>query len=569
MMLAPGPAYNHWVEDVRVRTTGLLTSAVLLALLLAFSVSGCDPAERSTAGNGQTTVPDTDTAAADDAVPEYTWDGPVPDSATIAYVGNFRGFLKPCGCAVQQSGGLLRLGEVMAELDRRYIEGIVPEIDEDTAPKPEDIDPALQAMGLPGEVSVDYASWPEHTAPHPVWLIECGNFASPTTHYPAERTKTHLSALEHLKPLGFIAAVIGSTELQLDRQDAEAAFADAPVRLTSCNLTCDLDGVEVLPWVEITPGWYLVGVTAWSGGEVPEDAWWELSDPVESARRTIAELPEDAAVLLVAQHQPGEVVRELATLPITAMIGHGSQNDPQWTADLARSFPPPPGKGIRLKLIDLARDGTGTPWDVPLDEAWGDDAVILGLIEAEKDRIKEMLLATLGDRNLEGWRDVDWGTSDKYLPDRQGTLEAWAAAERSIYVGPRECDKCHPDCYNVWKDTVHSHALLSLVDKDEHQTLDCLQCHVAGLLEPSGYDPFQARDEVSAVTCEACHGPGSRHVAFATLGGENYVFDETEVIKGDLDNCVDCHDSYNSPDFDRRKYWEEIVHEDTWQRLQH
>jgi len=557
-------AYNSFVVKVRVQTTGVIITAVILAMLcLAFS--GCIDQPGSSGGGGSVNADGQDDQAAQTTAAEYAWDGPAPESATVAYIGNFRGFLKPCGCAVQQSGGLLRLGTTLAELNERYVAGIVPDLPDQPAEEETPVDPAMEAVtSLVGTSETDYSVWPEHPAPHPVWLVECGNFANPGVHYPAERVKTHLAALATLKQLGFIAAVPGTTELQLTADLAAEAFTDAPVRLTSCNLTVSLPEMQIEPWVEVTPGWYLVGITAWSGGDVPADAWWELSDPVAAAEGVLAQLPDDARVILVAMHQPGEQVRELAGLPITAMIGHGSDNDPQWTDDLIASFPPPPGKGIRLKLAELGA-GEANQWDIPLTEEWGDDARIVEIVEGEKERVKEKLLATLGGRNPEGWRDVDWGSSDKYLPDRQGELEAWATAEMSIYVGSRECDKCHPDCYRTWLDTTHSHALLSLIQRDEDETLDCLQCHVAGLLEPSGYDPFSSRDEVSSVTCESCHGPGSKHVAVTTLAEDQYSLDDYQITPGSLDHCLTCHDSYNSPDFERQEYWRQIVHIDNWQ----
>ena len=39
-----------------------------------------------------------------------------PTELTIAYLGNYQGFQRPCGCATKQSGGLPRLGTIFTAL---------------------------------------------------------------------------------------------------------------------------------------------------------------------------------------------------------------------------------------------------------------------------------------------------------------------------------------------------------------------------------------------------------------------------------------------------------------------
>ena len=160
--------------------------------------------------------------------------------------------------------------------------------------------------------------------------------------------------------------------------------------------------------------------------------------------------------------------------------------------------------------------------------------------------------------DLEGWRDVDWGSAEQYLPDEQARFERYAESP-PLFVGPRACRVCHAAACDIWEDSRHALALISLMRKSEHETLDCLECHVAGLLTPSGYLPDDPRDEVSAVTCESCHGPASVHVGLMQLGREA---NGTGIARGSTDTCLTCHDSYNSPQFEARAYWDKIKHDD-------
>jgi hypothetical protein len=109
-----------------------------------------------------------------------------------------------------------------------------------------------------------------------------------------------------------------------------------------------------------------------------------------------------------------------------------------------------------------------------------------------------------------GYENIEWGTSDKYLPQKSETV---LAAERgeAVYIGVRDCAKCHTEQYKKWFSTRHAHAFISLEEGAAQDNIDCLACHSTGLLEPGGFDPFARRDEVSAVSCETCHGPGSIH----------------------------------------------------------
>jgi len=36
----------------------------------------------------------------------------------------------------------------------------------------------------------------------------------------------------------------------------------------------------------------------------------------------------------------------------------------------------------------------------------------------------------------------------------------------------------------------------------------------------------------------------------------------TGIARGSTDTCLTCHDSYNSPQFEARAYWDKIKHDD-------
>ncbi len=79
------------------------------------------------------------------------------------------------------------------------------------------------------------------------------------------------------------------------------------------------------------------------------------------------------------------------------------------------------------------------------------------------------------------------------------------------YLGWRACVGCHQDIADRWQQTRHARAYDTLADKGRQFDLDCLACHVTGL--HGGDEPYALTlpEEMLAVGCEACHGPGRMH----------------------------------------------------------
>jgi formate-dependent nitrite reductase cytochrome c552 subunit len=100
-----------------------------------------------------------------------------------------------------------------------------------------------------------------------------------------------------------------------------------------------------------------------------------------------------------------------------------------------------------------------------------------------------------------------------------------------------------------------------------------LSCHVTGW-EPQRYHPFDGgflaldkTPDLIANGCENCHGPGSAHVA-AETGDEPATDELLAQLRQEMrlpyadakNNCLQCHDLDNSPDFNFEKYWPEVEH---------
>ena len=395
-------------------------------------------------------------------------------------------------------------------------------------------------------------------------LIECGDFSWFDQPFPELRARTHLQVMQ---ALGCLAAVPGSAELKFTLDQALTFMKDSPVPFASCNLTSKDKNVTFAPSVLLAPGWYMVGVTAWApaAGAFPKERWWDLDDPLEGAKRAIAALPRGSRVVISALHQPADMLTKLAALPgVAAVIGAEGKAQ----VGIAGLLPAPPRRGAALMLASLGAGQAGgrdvLPWQVELAESWPDWPQVMQVLHDEQEQLRLKILENRGvDVRVRNWRKVEWGQSGKYLPGESETAQA-----ENSYAGPDRCRECHPQAFSIWKASRHSHALISLARSGDQQNIDCLKCHVTALLQPGGYNPYDDRPELGWVGCENCHGPGATHVDKMTKqkklnSGKVPAAStpkDTGIERGRLEDCLSCHDDYNSPGFDTAKGWAKVKH---------
>ncbi len=119
-------------------------------------------------------------------------------------------------------------------------------------------------------------------------------------------------------------------------------------------------------------------------------------------------------------------------------------------------------------------------------------------------------------------------------------------AKDQTYVGVKECGSCHVKAFASWQKTGHSRAFGVLTEKYEKDP-KCLGCHTTGYKRPSGYKDASDAD-LKGVTCEVCHGPGSKHVEICkAFGDKELTHDEEELAEHSIyevlpkNVCIKCH----------------------------
>jgi len=113
--------------------------------------------------------------------------------------------------------------------------------------------------------------------------------------------------------------------------------------------------------------------------------------------------------------------------------------------------------------------------------------------------------------------------------------------EPAQYAGNEKCSPCHSDIYKSWQDTRHAKAIDSLKKTYQEGLASCVKCHVTGYEKDGGFLDYELTPEMAGVQCEACHGPGGKHITNPM--GEKPVRTPGEGL------CRDCHTKGQDPGF--------------------
>ena len=127
-----------------------------------------------------------------------------------------------------------------------------------------------------------------------------------------------------------------------------------------------------------------------------------------------------------------------------------------------------------------------------------------------------------------------------------------------LYTGPQSCLPCHAEAEHACTvETVPAHATsykALLQPEAEHiasllgisnaptESQTCLGCHATGADDGPRWHAPTFDITTAGVSCEACHGPGSVHIAFHTQEGDRPVSAKQAMRRADdVGPCTNCH----------------------------
>ncbi|HYS79540.1 MAG TPA: multiheme c-type cytochrome [Anaeromyxobacteraceae bacterium] len=132
------------------------------------------------------------------------------------------------------------------------------------------------------------------------------------------------------------------------------------------------------------------------------------------------------------------------------------------------------------------------------------------------------------------------------------------AAGAATYIGTAEaphggvssCKGCHPEAVAQWETTKHARAWATLVKGGRTHDLECVSCHVTGWREPGGACSVAATEGRRDVQCESCHGPASLH-AFDPPG---------HIVRAPgEERCRTCHTPEHSTRFEPTSFFKRVI----------
>ncbi len=113
------------------------------------------------------------------------------------------------------------------------------------------------------------------------------------------------------------------------------------------------------------------------------------------------------------------------------------------------------------------------------------------------------------------------------------------------YVGAERCSQCHARIHEMWNETLHSKALVTLEAIGQGSNPDCIGCHTVGFGEEGGFVSRALTNALAGVQCESCHGPGGEHA----MNVSDESLRPPKNISATV--CGKCHTGSHHPNFEQ------------------
>jgi hypothetical protein len=461
-------------------------------------------------------------------------DWPKP-SAVVAFSGQQRGYLEPCGCSPEfQKGGLARRAAFVKSLQEKKWPVVLADL---------------------GGMLDDHSREPD------------GKFMAGPQQAQA-KLETALKAMHHMR---YAVYNVGPEDIEvqdgfLGLMGLLANINNPPLpRTISANLGVD-DAFEkaelsfphrLIEIADVRIAFIgVVGAKYKDRMADPNLGGWQPPDAAIDA--SLRRLVRESAYQILMLYGDAEEAKRLATRfpDLEAIIYASDAEEPNSKPMMAGKtmLVTIGSKGKYTGVIGLFAKEPRLRFElVSLDDRFDEDPEIRRLLDVEYiDKLEELKLVSLAPKR-----------------DNQG-LE---------YIGSEKCGECHEKVYEFWKSTRHSHALDTLVhgyeDKKTGKKIEgrkqhnpeCASCHTTGFFYKTGYDGTEATLHLGGNGCENCHGPGSKHASM--MSNPDIEADERREAKKmmhlgpqteDRNVCIRCHDHENSPKFRLDDYWNQVDH---------
>lgn len=375
-------------------------------------------------------------------------------SLTILTSGDTQGWITPCGCASNQSGGLARRGGT------------------------------IRAWEVSNEVLVlDAGGSAIDTLP-----------SSASSTGPYQRIKL-TAILAGMQALGLAAHNVGGPETAFTPADLRELASETGVKWLSSNLLAE-DGQAVGSRVILLErGGLRIAITGVIDPALVKHPSWQAQDPTRSVLSAFKDQSADVKVVLAYFDESG--LRALAeALPeVDYVIGGPTGQCMSPTKVGSTTIMSATNKGKFLAEVTLVHDRAGfrelSSSIVEVTSEMPEDSAQLSNLANYYALLKEQ----------------------DFTAEQAGLVEHFVARESGYSIaGSASCQTCHQADDATWHSSKHSHAWDVLVAKSAEFDPHCQQCHTTGYGRPGGFENVAKSLSLVHVGCENCHGPSQAHV---------------------------------------------------------
>lgn len=371
----------------------------------------------------------------------------------IVVSGDTAGWITPCGCTANQSGGLERRATL------------------------------IKSFG-----AIDR-----------VVYLDVGGSAAGKSEYQQVKLK---SILQGDQLMGLEVHNIGAPETQLSPETIVRIGKEAKAKWLSANLQMvnadDSTQSAIASHRVVVRHGVRILVTGVIDPSLVKNPLWKAREASSSVLAVLQKERADIRIVLAYMDEPG--LRALAeSLPEVDYVVGGPTGQM-----LAPSSVGPvevmsaTNKGKFLAKIELQK----------MEKGW--KAVQRGAVE-----VKSTLPRDAGQsKNLDNFLST---LADRDFPaDETGLVTSHAANIPNQHnyqiAGSHTCIACHQQDDQTWHSSKHSHAWQTLVDKRSQVDPSCQQCHTTGYGIAGGFVQVAKSAAFVNVGCESCHGPSQSHV---------------------------------------------------------
>jgi hypothetical protein len=371
-----------------------------------------------------------------------------PRSLTLLVSGDTQGWIMPCGCTSNQSGGLARRAS--------YAE-------------------RLRQSGA-------------------VIVADVGGAPGGTSSY--DRVK-FAAILTGEVAMGAAAHNLGAAELSFGPEELRRLATETGAPLVSAN-AFDESGVRIAPAFQIVEvagrRVALIGVVSQSFAAKNVT----IGNPREAVLEALGKFDAPADAVVVLAYVPTEELETLAAaLPEVDLVigGPTRQSIAPRLVGTRTQIAAVTNKGKFLARFEAPAPGSPQPWPgriVDVDASLPDDAKQTANLDRYRNELARLDL-TAEDTSF-------------------AALLAGPTDKDYRIAGTDSCRECHQNDCQTWDRSAHAAAWQSLVADRWEVDSDCQRCHTTGYGLPGGFVSAKRSANRVGVGCESCHGPAQAHV---------------------------------------------------------